>query len=88
MGLQDVGAGLGRTGTLSLKQALEQLLDGPCYHMMEVFGKRDAIETWHRAAEGDPPDWNDFLAIQEQLLFGITDKAESFEHFGTSVLTR
>ncbi len=39
MGLQVVGAGLGRTGTLSLKQALEQLLDGPCYHMTEVFGR-------------------------------------------------
>jgi hypothetical protein len=61
MGLQVVGAGLGRTGTLSLKQALEQLLDGPCYHMMEVFGKRDVIDTWHRAAEGDSPDWNAFL---------------------------
>jgi hypothetical protein len=61
MGLQVVGAGLGRTGTMSLKQALEQLLDGPCYHMTEVFGNRDAIDTWHRAAEGDSPDWNTFL---------------------------
>ncbi len=61
MGLQVVGAGLGRTGTLSLKQALEQLLDGPCYHMMEVFGKRDAIDTWHRASKGQSPDWNTFL---------------------------
>ncbi len=52
MGLQVVGAGLGRTGTLSLKQALEQLLDGPCYHMMEVFGKPDAVATWQRAADG------------------------------------
>ena len=29
-----LGAGLPRTGTLSLKTALEHLLDGPCYHMM------------------------------------------------------
>jgi hypothetical protein len=62
MGLQVVGAGLGRTGTLSLKQALEQLLHGPCYHMIEVFGKRDVIETWHRAVNGEPPDWHRFLA--------------------------
>jgi hypothetical protein len=62
MGLQVVGAGLGRTGTLSLKQALEQLLGGRCYHMTEVFGDRDAIDTWHRAAEGESPDWNEFLA--------------------------
>lgn len=61
MGLQVVGAGLGRTGTMSLKQALEQLLDGRCYHMMEVFGDRDAIDTWHRAAEGESPDWGSFL---------------------------
>jgi hypothetical protein len=61
MALQVVGAGLGRTGTMSLKQALEQLLGGPCYHMMELFGDRDAIDTWHRAAEGDHPDWEEFL---------------------------
>jgi hypothetical protein len=36
MGIQLVGAGLGRTGTLSLKLALEQLLGGTCHHMFEV----------------------------------------------------
>ena len=39
MSLQIVGAGLGRTGTNSLKLALEQLLGVPCYHMLEVFGR-------------------------------------------------
>ncbi|MGE3969279.1 MAG: sulfotransferase, partial [Dongiaceae bacterium] len=33
MSLAVIGAGLGRTGTLSLKQALEQLGFGPCHHM-------------------------------------------------------
>ena len=37
MALRVVGAGLGRTGTNSLKVALERLLGLPCYHMMEVF---------------------------------------------------
>ena len=37
MGLKVIGAGLGRTGTASLKVALEQLGFGPCYHMGEVF---------------------------------------------------
>ncbi len=37
MALEVIGAGFGRTGTLSLKIALEQLGFGPCYHMMEVF---------------------------------------------------
>jgi hypothetical protein len=36
MTLKVVGAGVGRTGTLPLKLALEQLLGGPCHHMAEV----------------------------------------------------
>ena len=62
MALQVIGAGLGRTGTHSLKQALEQLLDAPCYHMLEVFGRPDDIPVWQRALDGDPPDWREFLA--------------------------
>jgi Sulfotransferase domain len=62
MALQIVGAGLGRTGTHSLKAALEQLLGGPCYHMMEVFGRPDDIPVWHDAVNGDMPDWNAFLS--------------------------
>ena len=31
--LEVIGAGWGRTGTNSVKLALEKLLDGPCYHM-------------------------------------------------------
>jgi sulfotransferase family protein len=55
--LRVVGAGLGRTGTNSLKLALEQLLGGPCYHMLEVIAHPDHAAEWERAAEGDPPDW-------------------------------
>ena len=62
MSLRVVGAGLGRTGTTSLKLALEQLLDAPCYHMMEVFGKEDVAATWKRAAEGESVDWDALLA--------------------------
>ena len=36
-GLQVIGAGLGRTGTLSMKQALEELGFNPCHHMYETF---------------------------------------------------
>jgi hypothetical protein len=59
--LQVVGAGLGRTGTHSLKQALEQLLGAPCYHMVEVLGRPDDIPVWQRAVDGDPPDWREFF---------------------------
>ena len=58
MSLRVVGAGVGRTGTLSLKQALERLLGAPCYHMAEVFSHPDHVAMWHQAALGDPPDWD------------------------------
>jgi hypothetical protein len=45
-----------------LKIALEQLLGGPCYHMVEVFGRPDDIPVWHAAVKGDLPDWTTFLA--------------------------
>jgi len=59
--LRVVGAGLGRTGTASLKAALERLLGEPCYHMREVFGHPEHVPTWHAAARGDLPDWSLFL---------------------------
>ena len=46
----------------SLKLALEQLLERPCYHMVEVFGRPDDVGVWHRAVDGDLPDWPAFLA--------------------------
>jgi hypothetical protein len=57
MTLRVVGAGLGRTGTHSLKVALEQLLGGPCYHMSEVFGRPDDVAVWERAIAGESVDW-------------------------------
>ncbi len=58
MGLQVVGAGVGRTGTASLKGALEQLLGGRCYHMMEVFGRPEDVVQWDAAYRGELPDWD------------------------------
>ncbi len=67
MSVRVVGAGLGRTGTLSLKYALEQLLGGACYHMREVFAHPEHIESWGRAARGDMPEWRtlfrDYAAV-------------------------
>jgi sulfotransferase family protein len=62
MALRIVGAGVGRTGTHSLKIALERLLGGPCHHMVELFLHREQIPVWHCAVAGDYPDWHDFLA--------------------------
>jgi hypothetical protein len=55
--LRVVGAGLGRTGTHSLKVALERLLGGPCYHMAEVFKRPADVPVWHAAAKKEPVDW-------------------------------
>lgn len=62
MELKVVGAGLGRTGTHSLKVALERLLGGPCYHMVEVFGRPDQRDFWAAAVRGERVDWSSFLA--------------------------
>jgi hypothetical protein len=59
--LKVVGAGLGRTGTLSLKAALEQLGFGPCHHMVEVFARPAQTAFWCRAAEGEAVDWEEVL---------------------------
>lgn len=59
MTLQVIGAGLGRTGTMSLKIALEKLLKGPCYHMTELFEHLEAhTPLWHAAARGEKVDWD------------------------------
>ena len=58
MPLKVVGAGFGRTGTLSLKGALERLGFGPCYHMTEVFGRPEHVAMWHRLAFEHTMDWD------------------------------
>ncbi len=57
MTLQVVGAGLPRTGTTSLKEALTTLLGGPCYHMFELFGHPEHLPSWQAATDGEPVDW-------------------------------
>merc|ERR1711990_1247374 len=49
--LEVVGAGYGRTGTMSLKKALEILEFGPCYHMEEIWGKPDVAEKLTKWAD-------------------------------------
>ncbi|HEY5014195.1 MAG TPA: sulfotransferase [Acidimicrobiia bacterium] len=62
MQLKVVGAGVGRTGTHSLKVALEQLLGGPCHHMVEILGDPVQIPVWTDAIEGHPVDWSALLS--------------------------
>jgi hypothetical protein len=59
MKLQVVGAGLPRTGTRSLKEALEYLLSGQCYHMTVIPGHPfDLGDGWNRALADNTPDWD------------------------------
>jgi hypothetical protein len=62
MTLRLVGAGVGRTGTHSLKLAVETLLGAPCYHMREVFEHPDHVTCWRAAADGEPVDWDAVFA--------------------------
>ena len=57
MAIQVIGAGFGRTGTKSLKSALEQLGFEKCYHMVEV-DNHDHKREWLKAHRGEPINWD------------------------------
>jgi hypothetical protein len=57
MALRVIGAGLGRTGTFSLKAALEELGFTRCYHMTELLAHLEHAALWDAAVRGEPVDW-------------------------------
>ena len=57
MSIKIIGAGYGRTGTKSLKMALEKLGYGKCYHMEELFRNPSGIAHWKNAYEKQKVDW-------------------------------
>jgi hypothetical protein len=59
--LKIIGSGFGRTGTLSLKAALEQLGFGPCYHMSEIISKPKRMSAWSNIGRGRPADWREMM---------------------------
>jgi len=62
MSLKVIGAGFGRTGTMSLKVALEELGYSPCYHMVELFEHPEHVEQWEAAVWGEPVEWEDLFS--------------------------
>jgi hypothetical protein len=56
--LEIIGPGFGRTGTSSLKIALEHLGFGPCHHMFEVRDNPELLPDWEAAARGEAVDWD------------------------------
>lgn len=68
--LKLINAGLGRTGTTSLKAALERLGFGPCFHMFDIVGSVARLEQWEKiACDGQQPDW-------EAVFDGYTSAAD------------
>ena len=61
MSLSVIGAGFGRTGTTSMKTALELLELGACHHMKEVMSP-ETIADWLAIAEGQQPDWDQIFS--------------------------
>jgi hypothetical protein len=59
--LKVIGAEFSRTGTYSLKQALEAVGFGPCYHMHEVFGRPELVALWACASSREP-EWSPLFA--------------------------
>ena len=62
MALRIIGAGFGRTGTSSMKIALEHLGFGPCHHMFEVRDNPQLLPHWEKVADGQPQDWDEAFA--------------------------
>lgn len=57
MTLKVIGAGFGRTGTDSMREALTILGFGPCHHMVEVIENDEQTRLWRGLAKGGAPDW-------------------------------
>lgn len=57
-----INAGLGRTGTTSLKGALETLGISPIFHTTDLFMSSKDLATWDQALSGKPVDWRAFFA--------------------------
>jgi hypothetical protein len=72
MALEIIGAGFGRTGTYSLKAALQRLGFGPCHHMSEVIDTPDQIALWSEAAAGRPDFGRIFAGYRSAVDFPVS----------------
>ena len=62
MSLKIIGAGFGRTGTSSLKAALEELGFGKCYHMEVLLCNPEDVSYWEAAEQGKPVNWDQLFS--------------------------
>ena len=70
MAIKVVGLGMGRTGTYSLKLALEKLGFGPCYHMETLLEHPEEVKYWKELDRTGRTDW--------QALWGDYQSAVDF----------
>jgi hypothetical protein len=57
-----IGVGFGRSGTMSLKAALEELGADPCFHMIDLImgeNKERDLSYWVKIADREPVDWHE-----------------------------
>lgn len=62
MTLKVIGGGFGRTGTDSMREALNVLGFGPCHHMFEVNAHEEQKQMWRALIQGSAPDWDRLFA--------------------------
>lgn len=76
--LRVIGAGLPRTGTLSLKKALEILTTSSCYHMVDLMQRPGDTQLWLDAVKsnGKNVDWGKIF--KDKYASSIDSPAESF----------
>jgi Sulfotransferase domain len=89
MSIKVIGAGTGRTGTVSLKLALEHLGFGPTYHMYELFENPERNVFWKEAIKKRTTDWDKLLSGYHSIVDypGCEFYRELYDHFpGSKVI--
>jgi len=56
-----IGAGFGRTGTMSLQAGLEELGFKKCHHMTQIKKSRKGLKLWYEVSQGKPVNWDDLF---------------------------
>ena len=65
--MQLLGVGFGRSGTMSLKGAIEEL-GFPCFHMIDLIvgeNRERDLQGWIKVADGEPVDWDEVFGPWE-----------------------
>ncbi len=62
MTLKVIGTGFGRTGTDSMRKALNLLGVGPTHHMLELVATNPLRQMWRELIAGATPDWEALFA--------------------------